>query len=291
MVQDSDERQDLSPQIVNSDSHSSVNKDGASSFDYEWIPTKDNSLTLKSTLDADSEWMHSLHGAYSESQYIYGEALRLALQDWDTSKPLNILSMGLGLGYLEWIALFECAKIHQKVTIHSFEYDAGLQDLFRSNSQLGLNFVKNDFLACGAEHEARFKISAMDFKQGYFDFFLKDYGSENILDGLSNVDCVVHHGPFEEKSLETLSQKFQVIFYDAFSSSTQSELWSEKFLTQMLTEISDPNHCIFTTYAKVGALNRALKSANFEPQFKKGFAFKRESTLAKRHHQKVPGSF
>jgi hypothetical protein len=224
--------------------------------------------------------MHSLHGAYSESQYIYGDALRLALANHDRSQTLNVFSMGLGLGYLELIALFECAKVDQKVAIYSYEFDPNLQKLFQVHIHLANEILNHQKSEHAGFYQNIFHQTVDDFDQGFLSFFRNDYDIELLQKILAKSEAVIHHGPFVEESLQGLDTKFQIIFYDAFSSSTQSELWSETFLTQMLSQISDPTLCIFTTYAKVGALNRALKAANFEPQFKKGFAFKRESTLA-----------
>ncbi len=255
-------------------------------FDYKWIVTKDLSLTLKSTTSPDSEWMHSLHGAYSESQYIYGEALRLALKDFDRTQTLNVFSMGLGLGYLEMMALFDCAKVDQKVNIYSFELDPNLQQLFKIQWDLFSEFINHQKFLAVDNFQSQFNVQLDEFKKGYFDFFLKDYDQDIILQGLKNQQAIKHFGPFDSSSMNALDIKFHVIFYDAFSSSTQNELWSDNFLSAFLQEVTDPNFCVFSTYAKVGALKRNLKAAHFDLHFKKGFAFKRESTLALRSQKK-----
>jgi hypothetical protein len=288
MVQDSNEGQHFSDQ-------------------YEWITTKDGSFTLKSKTEG-AEWMHSSQGAYSESQYIYGSALRLALKGFNRSKTLNILSMGLGLGYLEWIALFECAKIGQKVNIESFELDPLLQDLFQSQSELALQVVEplgyeSESLPLDSmgdngttntidqiKYEIKFNLKIEDFKSGFLNFFIKDYGLDLIYQGLSQLSSIQHYGPFGVEEINKPSEKYNLIFYDAFSSNTQSELWSEDFLNQLLHKKSDPDFCILSTYAKVGTLNRALKNNGFTLQKAKGFAFKRESTLAQRCQVPNPGN-
>ena len=78
-------------------------------LEYAFEATEDGSQTLRLGLgEGASEAMHSLRGAFSETDYIYGEALRAALtRGW----PLNVLSMGLGLGYVELLSAALFAKM------------------------------------------------------------------------------------------------------------------------------------------------------------------------------------
>lgn len=305
-------------------------------FPYQWVITQDQSYTLKS-ISEDSEWMHSLHGAYSESQYIYGDAIRLALSQNVKPKVFNFLSMGLGLGYVEYITVFECVKSGAVFNIESFELDDKLKDLFKFQCLLGLLVLKNiDLTNLDSTIQVSKNIKVMEFFKSFkfnfknenqlcefynlslsvyldnfFSFFFKDYGFDVIKSGLNlivehlNVSAesrnnqisagldtkysLTLNGPMnielisknENNNLDLVGQKkFNVIFYDAFSSNTQSELWSEEFLNKFIIQFSDPNFCIFSTYAKVGSLNRSLKNNQFQFIAKKGFANKRESTLA-----------
>lgn len=309
-------------------------------FPYQWVITQDQSYTLKS-ISEDSEWMHSLHGAYSESQYIYGEAVRFALSQKDKPKVFNFLSMGLGLGYVEFITVFECVKSGVVFNIESFELDDKLKDLFKFQCLLGLLVLKNinftnldstiqisknikvkEFLNTfkfNFKNENQlcefYNLSLSVYLDNFFNFFFKDYGFDVIKSGLnlivehlnasvesknnqisngSEINCsIILNGPMnielisknESNNLGLVSQKkFNVIFYDAFSSNTQSELWSEEFLNKFIIQFSDPSFCIFSTYAKVGSLNRSLKSNQFQFIVKKGFANKRESTLALKYN-------
>ncbi|MEI7974213.1 MAG: MnmC family methyltransferase, partial [Bdellovibrio sp.] len=58
-----------------------------------------------------------------------------------------------------------------------------------------------------------------------------------------------------------------------------SELWSEDFLIQWLTEKTEKK-AVFVTYACTGSLKRALKKTGFNREEFAGFGGKRESTLA-----------
>ncbi len=244
-------------------------------FPYEWVITKDQSYTLKSKAE-NTEWMHSLHGAYSESQFIYGDALRLALSEFVkaeiSSKKIKIMSMGLGLGYVELIAVFECLKSNQPFEIVSYELDLQLQDLFKFNCEQGLKYILN------------LKSTDSNIETHFLSFFMKDYGYEILRQGFDCIldlqNSVILKQALTKTEIINNEQKFNVIFYDAFSSKTQSELWSDEFLNEFILKFSDQDFCVFATYAKVGELKRALKSNNFKFIEKKGFAYKHESCLA-----------
>lgn len=264
---------------------------GQVDFPYEWVTTKDNSLTLKMIAEK-TEWMHSLHGAYSESQFIYGDALKLALERFDRTKTLHVMSMGLGLGYLELITAFECLTHSQPFKVTSFELDPLLKNLFIANLKLASDLMSaapNPELALN--HKNQFKIEATEFQNFYLEFFINQYGLSVVQQGLNlllkgEISTSFHNQSLELKNaltpeeLKITSDPFHLVFYDAFSSNVQSELWSEEFLTAFLEKKTDPNFCVLSTYAKVGALTRALKHNGFTLENKKGYAYKRESTLA-----------
>ncbi len=263
-------------------------------FSYSWVLTKDGSLTLKSFLEP-SEWMHSLQGAYSESQFIYGDAVRQALKTFDRKKTFSVFSMGLGLGYVELIVICECLKVGQAFEVHTYESDKSLQTLFEINYHLFLMILRGLKIESDITdlYKTKFDLKIEELKVGFSDFFLRDYKlsfsrnkmnqSEPETSNLQNSSGqIFFEGPFTESNLSTNSNNFHLILYDAFSSNTQNELWNEDFLTLMIKKLADPNFCIFSTYAKVGNLTRSLKSSGFKIEKKKGYAFKRESTFAHR---------
>ena len=102
-----------------------------------FVTTADGSPTLRFRLDngaSESEAMHSLKGALSETQYIYGTAMELALAQGFAPK---ILSLGLGIGYVEILAAAVICKhaqhhpdVLEQVYGESFELDADLRQYF-----------------------------------------------------------------------------------------------------------------------------------------------------------------
>lgn len=243
---------------------------------YEAVLTGDGSPTLRTLKSQSLETMHHRGGAYSETQLIYGETLRRSLAD----SKASVLSVGLGLGYNE--ILFAVEALAQEIApenaaIESFEIDDILVSSFY------------DFIEKGADPSGIYtKIC---------DFFIQDRRrlvGEELNKGLPPLEIsqirLWLQKAFESGSLRIrtalspqvrFSRKFHVIFYDAFSSKTDPDLWSEEFLFNFWSEVAEAN-CLVSTYACTGALKRSLKKAGFALEIKEGFQSKRDRTLGVR---------
>lgn len=229
------------------------------SQDFQIFITQDGSPTLVWTdLAGYQEKMHHSHGALSESFYIYGEALREVItRGW----PVRVLSLGLGLGYNELIALGEDSG----AKVWSFEISDVLREGFRAwllgqSGDPRLTSVYDRVCALVAE---RFKVepaalhatASLAFREGRLE--LRGSFPEDTM-GVSECSCV---------------------FYDAFSKKMSPTLWAEEMIKTHLNSLT-ARRAVVTTYAATGALNRALKGLGFQLIEKKGFSGKRESTLA-----------
>lgn len=224
------------------------------------IMTSDGSPTLSLN---GGEKMHSMGGAFSESLYIYGSCAEKASQ---LNQP-RILSMGLGLAYNELISL--CLFRKEQVLdfkISSFEKETFLvESLVKwtqgENSPLGICYEKiADMLS---EH---FLISPQEIRE------LCQKSIESKM--------WVLNGPLTKEN--TQGFLFNGVFYDAFSSEADKELWNENYLSEFMDNYCDKTDCYFSTYAATGNLKRALKEKGFLLEKKAGFGFKRESTFATR---------
>lgn len=223
---------------------------------WDVISTEDGSPTLI----YQDEKMHSHHGAVQETLYIYGRALEYVLEhNW----PLQIFSLGLGLGYNEMLAA--CVLQKRKYRLDSFESEPALRKAFQSflMSETSENWLHStNWMAC--EHLAK----ALDIKRDELKEIVQRAYEENQI-VLKN-----------ELTRDTLFQKkYSVIFYDAFSAKVSPELWEEEFLDHLLERIAG-DRCVFTTYASKGGLSRALESHGFTLQKRHGFYDKRECTFA-----------
>lgn len=278
-----------------------VDKDISSQdeFPFAWIPTKDGSFTLK-PIQEGSEWMHSLEGAYSESQYIYGEAIRSALdaylqqnharfpteeeefsgglsvqQSEVSGQPLKFkaFSLGLGLGYVEWIMALECLKREVDFEIHTYELEDSLKRLFLQN----VHSHESEAFAYLRPHLLK-DYSWEEFALGLN--VLKHNFSETNLGDESQAPVLILNGALDFHTVEQVKNPCHLILYDAYSSKSQNELWEEQMLSGFLKSFADENFCVFATYASTSTLKKALKNKGFELELKKGFARKRESILA-----------
>lgn len=219
---------------------------------YEVVWTEDQSPSLS---DA-KELMHHRGGAYAETQLIYGNVLREAL----AQGARHALSVGLGLGYNEFVVAEELLKAGcQGFYLDSLESEEILRESF-------LNFVQGQVEPRGEIYREilkKFSHSGLPEKLQQ----LRQSGEWQLL------------GRLEPQ--QKLPRRYEVIFFDAFSSKSSPDLWQEDFLDQFLQENAAEN-CYFSTYACTGALKRVLRKNTFEVIVREGFAGKRNSTLGVR---------
>ncbi len=223
--------------------------------------TDDASFTMRfinSESGSASECMHSLRGAFSETNYIYGHAMRTSLS---LGLEPSFLSVGLGLGYCETLLTALMLQAGKSYYAESFEVDARLREQF-SNWLRGQS-VHSEF-------------------QKVYDQTLK---SSAELCGIEFTQLKMHlqDSQIEFRNLltsdTTFIKKFSCILFDAFSSKSTPELWTQEFLENFFEKACAPK-CIFATYACTGILKRALKNSGFDFEIRPGFSSKRDSTFA-----------
>jgi hypothetical protein len=325
-------------------------------LEFTFLATEDQSPTVRiGTSENPSEAMHSLKGAFSETVYIYGTAIDTCLQRASTSgsqngnqgiqestapetvRPVNqaaphILSLGLGLGYVELLAAGLILKQAHKLTEQgtaginenfaanlaaeallqgargeSFELLEPLRDWFTSwllgtgtDSGTGTGTSKNTDHSAHAD-----RASHMDDRADYldcakatppvefihaYDEILKRTSQYTEIDPdkiRSYLATMLRDGRWKIRgALDSNTQfeprSFNCICFDAFSSKTSPELWSEDFLQQFF-EKTCAETCVLSTYACTGALKRSLRSAGFEVTIREGYSSKRDSTFAVRN--------
>lgn len=242
------------------------------------VTTEDQSPTVRiGTGDHQSEAMHSLRGAFSETVYIYGSAIDTCLE---RGFPPKVLSLGLGLGYVELLAAGLSLK--KAATLPASEAENFLRSFGGESFEL-LPELRDWFhswlLQNGEVPE--------DFRSIY-DAILERTASHTEIPAASIrtlLATAVNEGRWrirEALSAETeFIGKFGCICFDAFSSKTSPELWTESFLLEFFAKVCEPK-CVLSTYACTGALKRALRTSGFELNIREGFSSKRDSTFAVR---------
>ncbi len=238
----------------------------STSFDFpskDFIPvrTGDGSLTL---LGPQGEHMHSLEGALAETLYIYAPVAQKVLQEgW----PPRFCSVGLGVAYVELVIVAQALRSSslslEKFYLYSFESEQvlkqSLMDYFSGRpSALHSQVLKSVAQSYDLPPSLLFSAAAK---------LLND--KKWVLGGSLNKDT-----PWEE-------EKFSGLFFDAFSSKSSPELWTEDFLSGFLDTFAG-NFCALSTYAATGALRRVLQSKGFEVERRSGFGKKRQSLSASR---------
>lgn len=236
-------------------------------MEFHFLQTEDGSPTLKlgSKPLAEAEAMHSSKGAFSETVYIYGHAIETTIMH---GFPLSFLSLGLGLGYNELLTtslLLKHGCDFTKVHGQSFELVTELNENFKawlSCDEVDLKFQKTYDSIC----ELCSKHTDQDFHK-----------IKSALQSLVANKQWVLSDALNSESVPL--QKISCFLFDAFSSKTSPELWSEDFLNSFL-ETTSHDQALLATYACTGTLKRSLIKNNFKVEIRPGFAGKRESTFA-----------
>lgn len=239
-----------------------------SDYRYEIVTTKDSSPSLKSLGIETQEMMHHSGGAYEETELIYGESLREKMDQGHR----KVLSVGLGIGYNEILTAVEALKRNlrpDEVLLASYESEDCLKELFLRYLHQDV-ISEDDEVSKTYDEVMKFFLQKTSFEPQQIKKFL--------LTMLEKKTWLLK-GALTEESL--FEQKFNVIFYDLFSSKTDSKPWSEDFLMK-LWQIHCDDSCLVTTYANTGALKRSLKAHGFEIIQREGFHSRRSSTLARR---------
>ena len=225
--------------------------------------TQDGSPTLK--MPNGGESMHHSGGAALETQYIYKTPIEWAFKHLG---EVNVHVVGLGLGYIEISWAVEFLKTRKfkncQSRLTSFEVELELVENFKSwfLQSTKTSETKLDIYNTICQHLDS-EVPINDIKQ----ILSKNYENSEILNDLF----------IDYKK----SNKAHVICFDAFSSKTTQNLWSEDFLNKYINQCAEED-CIFTTYACTGVLKRALKNNGFVLNERLGFKGKRDSTFAVR---------
>lgn len=230
--------------------------------------TNDGSPTLR--VKSSQESMHHFDGAASETWYVYGSVLELALNFAvkNNAKTFHVASVGLGLGYVElcWALLLnnhlgQIGKLDTR--LDSFEILNPLKNEF-------LNWVRNE----KNEFSALYDLVLSKLKATSPTATIKATDVKQIIKTPQ-----FHFHSDLLKFSDTRSWNF--ICFDAFSKNTDSHLWAAEFLNGWLVQYAAQD-CVFTTYAATSILKKVLLKNNFTLIHRLGYSGKRECTLAVR---------
>ena len=208
--------------------------------------------------------MHHSGGAASETIYIYKNVIR---QAFSCLPECHVMVVGLGLAYIEISWAIEVLNASTDVSGRYASYLIS----YEKDEELGNEFFKwlKGESNNNETYDSIYKmLGGLDHQHLNTKSILLENYREHPLRGALESGCQV-------------VEPFNVICFDAFSSKTNTHLWSDDFLNEFLDRFCAKD-CVFTTYACTGILKRALIQKGFTFIKRPGFTGKRDSTLALR---------
>lgn len=231
---------------------------------FTWELTGDGSPTLR--VNGGGESMHHSGGALAETNLIYGSAVREAFAFEAVSQP-RLLSVGLGLGYVELMAAAASLRTAKRFEMWSLESVAPLVEAITA-------WVRGE-LPLGEIHAGLDEVARLVSElEGVPAAELISCLRRALIEERWRVGGVLSH-------VELPPGDYHGILYDVFAAKTYPDLWTEEHLTRFLSSCA-ATPCVFSTFACTGNLKRALRATGFDFVKRDGFMGTRNSTLGRR---------
>ena len=214
------------------------------------IYTQDGSTTLE--IEAWGEHYHSMRGAIGEAYHVFiHQGLELFAK-----KEISLLEIGLGTGLNAFITFLEHER--QQQTIH---YEGVEAYPLTAEEVACLNYPE--------------LLHASD-KRAVFELLHSTPWNETV--SLSPTFTLKKR----LQSFELISdqERFDLIYFDAFSASVQPELWTEALFERMYQALKTGG--ILVTYASKGSARRAMQAVGFKVEKLPGALGKRDMLRAKK---------
>lgn len=215
------------------------------------VTTADGSKTIYNPLVKEN--YHSKHGALQESNHVFlNSGLRYYLAD-KLIDEIAILEIGFGTG-LNYLLTHD----------------------FCTGKEIKLDYVGIEAYPLSAD-----LIEQTDYKTvvspNTWNSFIENYNNAQHNPIQLNEFCKLKIA-VEDAINFKITQTFDVIYFDAFASNNQPELWTKEFITHVVSFLKTGG--IFVTYAITGDLKRIMKSLGMKVEKAPGAAGKREMLRA-----------
>ena len=217
------------------------------------IITNDGSPTIY--IEDWNEHYHSKHGAVSESKHVF---IKNGLKFWKNNNSYvnscNIFEMGFGTG-LNTILTYE----------------------FSIENKLKINYQTID-----SSPLSKNEIKFLDYSK-----FFNNKNTELIFEKLHDKSWEETHSIERKfyflkinKKIQNFefSSKYDIIYYDAFGSRVQPELWKEDLFKPIIRSLN--KFGVFVTYSSMGNLRRSLIKSGMKVEKIDGPIGKREMIRA-----------
>tara|TARA_B100000131_G_scaffold317760_1_gene360362 strand:+ start:55 stop:711 length:657 start_codon:yes stop_codon:yes gene_type:complete len=212
----------------------------------EIITTKDGSHSI--LIPNLNETYHSKFGAIQESAHVFIKHGFLCFK----KSNLKLLEIGLGTGLNALLTKLKSDKLKLKTIYEAIElYPLNKKEYRKLNFANKIHVEKNEFLQI---HQNQF-----DKKHKFSDYFYFIKRNEDVLS-------------------YQFTEKYDLIYFDAFAPNKQPEVWSEDVLRKMYNCLK--NGGALVTYCSRGVIKRRLKDIGFTIETLEGPPGKREMIRA-----------
>jgi len=214
------------------------------------IITADGSTTIQ--IEDWDEQYHSKHGAVQEAYHVF---IKHGLSLFQGGK-ISILEIGFGTGLNAFITFLEAEK--RGLSVHYTSVEA----YPISNAELQqLNYVS----------QLKAEAHADDFLRMHEDPWEEDLEISK--------DFILQKQQKDFSRIED-TDRYDLIYFDAFGARVQPELWTEAIFSKMYSALKKDG--ILTTYAAKGSVRRAMLAVGFTVERLPGPPGKREMLRAKK---------
>lgn len=209
--------------------------------------TQDNSKTLYSNIY--KEHYHNLGGALSESLHIY---INLGLSNFN-NKSINIFEIGYGTGLNAVLTYWENQRLNNTINYHAIDkHPIGKQTF------LDLNFT--DLIGLKE-----------DLDEGFYDDWDKSIQIGKSFNLLKIKADLTEYN---------FNNKYDLVYYDAFSASSQPELWEFDIISKVCESIKKDG--ILVSYCCNGKFKENLRNCGMKLKRHQGPVGKRHVLSAKK---------
>lgn len=212
--------------------------------------TADGSHTL--FVSELNEHYHSINGAIQESNHVFIETgFRYCKKE-----IIHIFEVGFGTGLNAFLTLLEAKRTNKIVhytTIEAYPLDKTLIKELNYPQQMSVDTLPYFYQLHEAEWGKEERISG--------DFFLKKI-----------------HADFTNFDFTNLSEKQDLIYFDAFAPDKQSDMWSQDIFDKLFSVSA--NKGILVTYCAKGVVRRMMQQAGYTTERLPGPPGKREMLRA-----------
>jgi len=216
------------------------------------VATADGSNTIYNPQVGEN--YHSINGALQESRHVFLDAgLKYFLEHYPGRDPVSILEVGFGTGLNFLLTADYCSEQNINLNYTGIEAYPLTKDMI---SQTGYQ-----------------QYIPVELWQEFVDGYSGALNSSISLN--NNCRLQIAHCQLQQYNS---AQQFDLIYFDAFASAHQPEMWTEAAISYTVKFLKPGG--VFVTYAITGNLKRCLKALGCKVEKAPGAAGKREMLRA-----------